>query len=264
MSEKIDKISPDSEIIKNLEAFGLNETESRIYTALLQTGGGSVNGIAQIAGIKRTTAYSTLDGLIKQGLARYDEFGLKRKIVPEDPERLQGILREKQAKLTKTLPVLESLFNLRGNESFIKYYKGLKAIKPLYEQLIRDIRPHEEYFVISNQQMWLEHDPAFFEDFSFRRGKLPIDVKMIFEDNEGSRKYFANRARYNAKIKFFPEKVKLQTNMVITPQRTLTHQIIHPIVALVTENKSFISLHQNIFRLLWDSLPDAVDENKSV
>ncbi len=257
MSEKIDKISPDAEIIKNLEGFGLNETESRIYTALLQTGGGPVNAIAELAGIKRTTAYSTLDGLIKQGLARYDEFGLKRKIVQEDPERLQGILREKQARLTKTLPVLESLYNLRGNESFIKYYKGLKAIKPLYEQFIKDIRPHDEYFVISNQQIWLEHDPLFFEDFSFRRGQLPIDIKMILEDNEGARKYYSNRARYSTKVKFFPKNVKLQANMVMTPQRTMTIQLVQPIVALMIENKSFVTLHQNIFRLLWDSLPEA-------
>ncbi len=44
--------------------------------------------------------------------------------VPEDPERLKMILEEKSTKLSKTLPALEALFNLKGNESFIKYYKA--------------------------------------------------------------------------------------------------------------------------------------------
>ncbi len=254
MSKKLDKNGFDEEILKNLENFGLSETESTVYAALLHTGGGSVNSIAEAAGMKRTTTYSTLDSLIKHGLARYDEFGLKRKIVPEDPERLKIILDEKSAKLSKTLPTLEALFNLRGNESFIKYYKGLKVVKPLYEKMIQDIRPGEEYFVFSNQKMWWEHDPEFFEDFSVRRGRLPIKLKMILEDNERSRQYYARRVIYNAEIKFLPKNVKLETNLVITPQRIMIQQLVHPVVALVIENKTFINMHQEIFRLIWSSL----------
>lgn len=255
MSKKIDKKVANSEILKNLEDFGLNETESRIYTSLLNTGGGSVSSIAENAGIKRTTTYSTLDGLVKQGLARFDDFGLKRKIVPEDPSRLKAILDQKQVKLAKTLPSLEALYNLKGNESFIKYYKGPQAIKHLYGQLVRDIRPHEEYFVLSNQKMWYDNDPIFFEDFSVRRGKLPIKIKMILERNDRSMQYFKNRKLYNADIRFLPEGVKLETNLVITPQRTLIHQLVEPIVALVIENESFIKMHQEMFRLMWNSLP---------
>lgn len=254
MSNKSDKNIHNSEILKNLEDFGLNETESKIYAALLSTGGGPVNLIAEVAGIKRTTTYSTLDGLIKQGLARFDEFGFKRKIVPEDPTRLKEILEQKQSKLTKTLPTLEALYNLKGNESFIKYYKGFKAIKPLYEQLIKDIQYEEEYFVLSNQQRWHDADPEYFENFSIRRGRLHIKLKMIFERNERSEEYYKKRKLYNADIRFLPENVKLETNLVITPQKTLIHQLVEPVVALVVENDSFIKMHQEMFRIMWNSL----------
>ncbi len=255
MSNKADKTTIAPEIIKNLMDFGLNETESKIYSALLQTGGGSVNTIAEVAGIKRTTTYSTLDGLIKQGLARYDEYGLKRKIIPEDPHRLNTILEQKQIKLNKTLPTLEALYNMKGNKSFIKYYKGINAVKPLYEELIKDIRPNEEYFVLSNQQMWHDADPSYFEDFSVRRGRLPIKLKMIFEQNDRSKEYFKKRKIYNADIRFLPKEVKLQTNLAITPQRTLIHQLVQPVSALVVENEPFILMHQEMFRLIWESLP---------
>ncbi len=261
MSNKTDKSISNIEILENLEDFGLNETESKVYAALLETGGGSVNSIAEVAGIKRTTAYSTLDGLVKQGLARFDEFGLKRKIVPEDPGRLKAILDHKQRKLTKTLPTLEALYNLKGNESFIKYYKGFKAIQPLYEQLIKDIRPGQEYCVISNQQMWHDTDPSYFTDFSTRRGKLPIKLRIILEQNERSRQYFEKRRLYNADIRFLPKGVKLETNLVITPQRTLIHQLVQPVIALVVENQSFIKMHQEMFKLMWSSLPPEADES---
>ncbi|MDB5204278.1 MAG: Transcriptional regulator, TrmB [Candidatus Taylorbacteria bacterium] len=260
MSKKSDKIISNIEILKSLEDFGLNETESKIYAALLSTGGGSVSTIAEAAHIKRTTTYSTLDGLIKQGLARFDEFGFKRKIVPEDPQRLKVILEQKQIKLTKTLPTLESMYNLKGNESFIKYYKGFEAVKPIYEKLIQDIGPNEEYFVLSNQKMWHERDPIFFEDFSVRRGRLPIKIKIILEQNDTSQRYFERRKLYNAEIRFLPKDVKLETNLVITPQRTLIHQLVHPIVALIVENNSFIKMHQEMFRIMWNSLPKEEDE----
>jgi hypothetical protein len=248
MSKNIDKNMFEPEILKNLIEFGLSENEAKIYSALLQT-------IAEIAGIKRTTTYSTLDGLIKQGLARYDDFGIKRKIVPENPQRLKITLEQKQLKLNNCLPNLEALFNMKGNKSFIKYYRGLVSIKPLYEKMISDIHPNEEYFVISNQKMWHESDPDYFEDFSIRRGRLPIKLKMIFEQNERSREYFKKRQLYNADIRFLPKNVTLETNLVITPQRTLIHQLIQPISALVIENESFITMHQEMFRLIWNSLP---------
>ncbi len=255
MSNKIDKNTNISLISENLEQFGLNQTESKIYAALLSTGGGSVNDIAEVSRIKRTTTYSTLDNLIKKGLARYDTFGFKRKIVPEDPVRLKEILEDKQRKLTKTLPTLESLFNLQGNESYIKHYKGFKSIKPLYEELIKNIKPGQDYFVVSNQQKWHDADPDYFEDFSERRGRMNINLKMIFERNERSEEYFKKRHIYKADIRFLPDTVKLKTNLVITPQRTLIHQLVEPVAALVIENSAFIQMHQEMFKIMWDSLP---------
>lgn len=132
---------------------------------------------------------------------------------------------------------------------------GFKSIKPLYEQMIRDIRPEEEYFVLSNQSKWHDADPDYFADFSTRRGRLKIKLKMILERNERSEEYYKKRKIYNADIRFLPKDVKLETNLVITPQRTLIHQLVQPIIALVVENDSFIKMHQEMFRIMWNSLP---------
>lgn len=256
MSDIFDKNRPQKNIIGFLEDFGLNNTESLIYTALLQTGGGVVNDIAKYTGIKRTTTYSTLDNLIKKGLARYDEFGFKRKIVPEDPRRLELILKEKNSKLEKYMPSLEALFNISGNESTIKYYKGLKAVKLVYESLIEHLKPHDDYFVFSNYELWSKEDPEFFLDFSLRRGRLPINICVILEDNEVGRDYYQMRGALNAKVRFLPKGVSIQTNTVVTPNKILIHQLVNPTVGLVIENKSFISTQLEMFRLVWNSLPD--------
>lgn len=260
MSKTYDNLKIDRKHLDSLQSFGLTKPESIVYAVLLHTGGGSVNDIAEYSSLKRTTTYSILDNLIKYGLAGYQNDGFKRKVVPENPDRLNSILEEKKLKIQESLPSFQSLFNLKGRTDEIKQYKGLDAIKPLYNKLISEIRPHEDYYVLSNQEKWLELDETFFEDFSERRGKLPINLKMVLEDNKASRRYYNKRHIYNAHIRFLPKGVVLKTNLVITPKRTLVQQLVEPIIALEIENQSFIEMHQEMYRLIWNSLPDVPED----
>lgn len=244
-----------------LEEFGLNPTESQIYISLLKSGGGTIGDVYKETGTKRTTAYSSIEGLIRKGLARYEEFGFKRKIIPENPQRLAAILKEKSTKLEKQLPILESIFNEPGAESYIKYYKGVNSIKRVYEDMLSNLRPNDDYFVFSNTELWSKDDPEFYLDFSLKRSKKALNLRIILEDNETGRKYFQMKSALAAEIKFLPKGVSIKTNTVVTPHKMLIHQLIKPPVAYILENKSFISTQTEMFKLLWNSLPD-VEDNK--
>ena len=237
--------------LKILQNLGLNEKESKVYLATLSLGKTTIQMIAKAAEIKRTTAYNVVDSLQQKGLITVEIDGFKKKFVAENPERLEKMIDDSRNDLHKSLPELQSLYNLGGEESVIRYYEGKEAIKSVYLDNIRDIKPQQEYMVISNAEKLFNIYGDWFEKFVSDRGKLNINIRMILESNQWSREYSKFEKNYNHKIRFLPKETRLTTNLVITPQRALIHQLNQPIMGIVIENRSAIEMHQQLFEVLW-------------
>ncbi len=251
----------NNQLINILKELGLTESEAEIYFISLSLGPSTILKMAQASGIKRTTVYSIVDSLKQKGLVNIELAGFKKKFVAEDPQRLEEILETRKEKFRKLLPEFSAIYNLRGGESFIKYYEGIPAIKGIYESMIRDIKPHEDYLVIGNQDNVLNLDQEYMLDFLHRRAKLPINIKMIFQESEMAHKLKEQEKNFNSKIKILHPGTKFNTNLVITPQRVFIHQLIQPIIAIVIENKSIIQMHKEMYEVIWNSLPEKAADN---
>lgn len=84
------------------------------------------------------------------------------------------------------MPEFLALYNLKGGEGFIKYYKGINSIKTVYESLLKDAKPHEDYSAIGAQQEWYNLNPEYFRDFIRRRAKLNIKIRLLMQDSKKS------------------------------------------------------------------------------
>ena len=233
---------------------GLSENEARVYLACLSIGPNTVLKIAKSAEIKRTSVYSVLENLKQKGLIFIEIKGFKKKYVAENPEKLDSLMEQRKNEIKKALPELSALYNLKGGESSIKYYEGVEAVKSIYEGLIKDIRPGEDYLVMSNQDDWLRLDKNYFLDFLSRRAKLPIRIRMIFQESQLAQDWKKMEKNFNSKVRILPKETKLTTNLVITPQRVLIHQLTQPIIGIVIENKSVIQMHKESYEIIWKSL----------
>lgn len=238
-------------IIKTLEDMGLSENESRVYIASLSLGPSTVQNIAKAAEIKRTTVYTLIESLQKKGLMNIDIAGFKKIYNAASPEQLESVIDQKRENFKKQLPDLLSLYNLKGGESFIKYYEGKEAVMSVYENILKDIKPHERYMVVANAEKVFDIYGKRFNQFVERRAKLNLDIQMIFQDSAWSREYKKYERNYNCSVRFLPKETDLVTNLVVTPQRVLIHQLNPPIIGIVIENKSVIQMHQEIFEILW-------------
>ena len=239
-----------------LKDLGLSENEAKVYLATLSLGQSTILKIARASEIKRTTVYSVIKSLLTQGLMRIEVRGFKKKFVAESPEKLESIVDARREKLKHTLPEFLALYNVKGGESFIKYYEGLEAVKSLYENLLRDIRPHENYMVVTDQKRWLALDPEYFLRFTERRAKLPIDIRLLMQDSGTARDHKEKEKNFNEHIKLLPKGTSLTTNLVVTPRRVIIHQLVPPILAIVIENQSVIQMQQELFEIIWRSMPD--------
>ncbi len=236
---------------------GLRETEAVIYLEALSLGPTTILTLAKHTQIKRTTIYSVVEELQKRGLMNIEMRGFKKLYVVESPAGIERLLNQQREKLQRALPDLEALYNFTGDGSSLKYYEGLEAVKAVYEGLIRDIRPHEDYLILSDLKRWLEQDPDYFLDFLRRRAKLNINIRMLAQDSAIAREHQRIQRTLNERIRILPKETQLTTNLVITPQRVVVHQIIPPIFAIVIENQSIIQMHKEQFEIMWRSLQES-------
>ena len=233
---------------------GLTENEARTYLGALSLGEASILQIARAAELKRSTVYSVMESLQHKGLIRVEYKGIKRRFVAEHPEKIEGILEAKKAQFKKVLPEFAALYNMEGTENFIKYYEGLPAVKMVYEQLLQDINPKEDYLVIGNQESWLKLDEKFFNRFVERRAKLPIKIRMLFTESPIAHRFKKFERNFNAQIKVLPEGIHFSQDMIIIPKRIVFHQLVPPVFALVVENQSIIQMHRELFEFMWGTM----------
>ena len=241
---------------KTLEHFGLTENEAAVYLASLSSGPASVLALSRSSGVKRTTVYSVILALQAKGLLVREVKGWKTLFAAEPPEKLENIIEARKTELLQALPDLSALYNLRGDEGSIRFYDGIEAVKSVYESLIKEIRPHEDYLVLSDLNQWLSLDAKFFQNFIERRAKLPINIRILSQESDTAKKLKKHERAYNEKIKFLPPDTKLTTNLVITPQRVVIHQLVHPVFAMSIANPNIIRMHKEQFEIMWKALAE--------
>mgnify|MGYP001589474593 FL=1 len=216
--------------------------------------------ISRETDIKRTTVYSIIDDLTQKGLMRVDVKGLKRLFATENPERLKHMLELQQKQMDESMPELQSLYNLKKGESLIKYYNGLAAIKSLYESILREMRPHEEYLSVGNPTQWFPLDAAYFKDFMERRANLShglnFSIRLLLTESEKTRELKKYERNYNEKIRILPKDMSFSSNLIILQRKVILHQLTPPIRAIVIENESTAQLQRELFNTIWKFLDE--------
>jgi sugar-specific transcriptional regulator TrmB len=237
-----------------LEVLGLNENESKLYIAMLSLGPSTILSISKAAEIKRTTVYSVLESLNRKGLTRIDVKGFKKLYVAEHPKKLENIFDSRKAELTNLLPELEGLYNLKGGESFIKYYEGSEAIKNVHFELLNSLQHNEEFLVIGDPVSWEKANHSFAKEFIEKRNRTKLQIRMLLTDSELARTYKKFEKNFQEEIRLLPADSKLDTNLVITPKKIFIQQMFSPVILITIENSSVITMHRELFNVMWNGL----------
>lgn len=246
----------ENKLINTLLSLGLTDKEARVYLSIMSLGPSVVQKIAKSAEVKRTTVYSILESLKLRGLIRAELKGWKTLYVAEGPDKLESLVEQMRYQVKKNLPEFEALYSLHSSGAFISYYEGLEAIKNVYGGLLRDIRPHEDYLVIGDTTQWLKQDSDFFMDFTKRRAKLNINIRILMQDSAVAREHKKIEKNLNEQIKIMPPEYKLTTNMVIIPHRVVINQLTPPLLAMVIENDNIVQMNRELFEIIWKSIPE--------
>ncbi len=242
------------EFAEILKDFGLDINESKVYIAMLSLGPSKVLRIAKEAEIKRTSVYAVIEGLRQKGLVEIQVKGLKKLYAAASPEQLESMIELKRQKFRDILPELKALDTFKGKESFIKYYEGLNGVKSVYDRILDDLKPGDDYMIVSNMEQFLDMDREYFADFIKRRAAYNLKVRTLILDSPSARHYKEHEKSTNQSIKFLPSDTKLSANLVITTHRVVITQTVKPIMSIVIENKNIVEIQKEQFDIVWDSI----------
>lgn len=128
----------NTQILKHLQAFGLEERQSKIYLLLLEKGELTPLELARETDINRTTIYRLLEDLKKLSLVEEIIDQYKVKLKAASPESFQLLIVKKESdinSLKNVLPSLvsslESLVNKQQSPTKVLYFRGENGLRQL-------------------------------------------------------------------------------------------------------------------------------------
>jgi len=196
--------------IKNfLKDFGLTDKEITVYLTLLKSGPNTIMNLARETDIKRSTTHNTVEELIKKGLVSQTNYGERRMVVAEDPDKLKFLMDQKKwdiNKMEKNLPeIVQSIYDIvpkaRENTKVdVKYYQGKSEVKYVYDLILKA----NEVFSFADLDRYNQIFPDTFEEWNTVLTKnSKREVWDLLIDSPLSRNVAANaHQRYH--VKFLP------------------------------------------------------------
>ncbi len=242
----------DSEI---LEKIGLNQSEARIYLALLKTGSCKAGRLAKETNYNRTTVYKALESLIQRGLAGYVVKENRKYFEPADPknimrgiEKEERVLQEKKKEVAHAIPQLSRLFEENKEELEATIFKGIKGMKTVFDDIQKTLKKGDEYLAFGvpeyAQQFW-----GYFEEFNKALQKNKVHRRIIFDQraskNIASCKKYGYQVKTLSKEFMSPAEINVYENNVAIVLWNKT-----PLVIFV-RGKDIAQSFRQYFNLLW-------------
>jgi len=177
---------------KIIENLGLNDSETRVYQALIELGPSTVSEITQKAGVTRTFGYQILSKLGIYGLVnRVSGEGKKIRYVAQHPRALKQFVQnqknmwERRLKDTEhKLPALVSLYK-NADKPVVKYQEGVEGLKAIYSQTLES---KEEILSILDIEGWdIAELRKWGKGYNRERSKKKIRERILFLDTKKGR-----------------------------------------------------------------------------
>lgn len=244
---------------------GLDETESKVYLALLQLGPSTVSEITKKAAITRTLGYHVLQKLGVYGLV--DESasaGERRVFTAEHPQRLLQFVKNKKnawerklKDLEDGLPEIISLFKV-AEKPTIRYQQGVAGVKSIFDETLNS---KTEILSILDAEGW--NTPEFKswgENYNRERGKRKIHEKILLLDTPAGRewmKHYKGSFKYTEYkwikreqlpgIEDFGGEINIYENRVVMA----LHKPVE--MGVMIESKALANLLSGLHKLAWNS-----------
>lgn len=235
-----------------LGSLGLGEKEALVYISLLELGEGTVLGVSRKSGVKRPTAYLTLEALESRGFVTRTKRGGKTLFVPQPPRKLVSEMEFRLRELREIMPQLESLSQKGSGKPRVVIYEGKEALDRVYDEVFVI---KGELLYIGNLKLFEEAFPRTLKKFHYVSYSPEFSVRGILYDTEEARAYAKVHDNEYQHTKFIPRDFSpFQVDIGIFGQRALLSSIGgKDYFAVSIESEEVANAFRTIFEMIWRS-----------
>lgn len=235
------------QIRETLKKIGLGHNESKIYITLVKLGPTMAGKIAKEANIDRSACYDSLKALIKKGLVSYVIEANRKKFAASKPSMLREYLKEKEDLVEGILPGLSSMYRETEEKSQVNMFKGLKGLKTVFEDILKEAKGKENLVIDSSGQFG-EKMPFYVDHYRKGLERNRITIRRI------ARKEVAKNLHYvkKSQLRFFPGEVGAQiitTNIYADKIAFILWTDVPE--AVIIKNKAAAEAYRNYFEIMW-------------
>lgn len=127
--------------LESLKRFGLNDTEAKIYLALIKAKESTAVQLAKQTEVHRRTIYDNLNILLRKGLVSIKSKNGVTYFNASNPDSLKIFLEEKHKVLEDVLPMLKGWYNEQDSSPKIDVFVGIEGAKIIVEEAFNSNQP---------------------------------------------------------------------------------------------------------------------------
>lgn len=238
-------------LLNTLKEMGLTDNEAKVYLAALELGQATVQELSKKSGVKRTTVYTTVDGLKEKGLLSQTEKGKKTTFIAENPENLVGLSEARYQQLKRVLPELRSIYNISETKPKVRFYEGKEGYISVYDGILKD-KPKEVLVIMSYEDFYRHLDPQYEEDWIKRRVQKKIKLRWLDFRTKKTEKMKQEGKKGLREIRFLPKEFSFTSGLFIYGSKVIiTSGKQKEFMAVVVESSEFYQMFKQLFEMLW-------------
>lgn len=236
---------------EELRQFGLSENEITLYLALLKSGNSTANRLAELTGLKRSTAYDNLYLLTNKGIASMSMKDGVQYYEAAEPQKIVDLMEEHKERMLKIIPKLESLKGSIGERTGVTFFEGKKGVLTVLNDIIDEKKPLWFYGSRKKALLALQHYP---ENFLQKRAEHGISLKAVLGDEDkNDPSYESKKIMKLSEIRFSKELNRISANVFIYSDRVAFMTSTENPVGIIIRNKEIIEQQKTIFTIFWNS-----------
>lgn len=240
------------ELLKVLEEFGLNKSESTVYLSLLQLGQSSVLTIARQTALKRPTVYLILDSLIEKGLVTVVPKEKKKLFLALPPDRLEEELARKVQLIKQALPELSALYRSETEKPSIKFFESNEGMLNVYREITKrsDIKEILTFFSFEAIPKKFEENYELFIKLIKER---KVRVRDIISNPQLGHFYLEQLKNFrNYRVRLAPKEFGFSSDTIIYGNKIAIFSF-KKHFALIIESDDVAKSFKSLFELAWQS-----------
>ncbi len=255
------------QIYRFAEEIGLSQTETDLYLQLIKEGSSTFTELSRKCKIPRTTVYENIERLINKGLVTQVTKGSTKKLIAEDPRRVETLLMNQQIEYQSKLDKISNINGQLGdfvnlvnnfipqgsekNEFSVRYFQGVEGFLDVHQRTLNN--QEKEILFISNMDEWKK---VFTDEFAYKfyvpeRIEKKIFAKTLAIDTKVARDIRKNDKLYFREMRFLPEGFEFEPTLIISDKEISLMTSTKPYTAILIENVNIAKLFRDMFNFLW-------------